>query len=194
MLLCDAGSVVSILAKSPTMEHAPLLPSDPPVPRNVKIGLWLAVLSIFILLGVWVGVGMYRSDYYSFGPSDRLMLAFVNIPIDTWSKYLGLQFYILTKSVLQVVGGDFVYPWINAYIMNPEAELKHDGRTLYIIANFYWGINSVHTIFFFALAASQVDFGIALGLWSTIGGLISSYHVIFDDTRKLYHLEARDLT
>lgn len=154
------------------------------IPRNVAIGLCLVILSFVILISVWVGIGMYTSDYYSFGPSNTLLLAFVDIPINTWGKYIALQFYIFTKCVLQVVSGDFVYPWINAYIMNPQVEITHQPQTLYVITNFYWGINSLHSIFFFALAASQVDFGIALALWSTIGGLVSSYFVIFDENRK----------
>lgn len=166
------------------MQESPPIETTNSIPKNVTIGLGLGIVSTVVLICVWFSIGMYKSSYYSFGPSDDLFLAFVNIPINTWMKYLAIQFYILIKCVLQVVGGDFVYPWINAYIMNPEVQLNHLPQTLYFITNFYWGINSLHSIFFFALAASQVDFGIAFALWSTIGGLVSSYFVIFDEDRK----------
>jgi hypothetical protein len=153
------------------------------LPKVVRYGTALATIWIIATIAIWIGLGMYRSNYYSFGPSDNLVLAFVNIVIDTWGKYIALVLYILFNCFVKVVSGDWVYPYINAHVMNPEVALKAPRMASFISTNYIWLINSFYNIFFFALMYSQVDLALFTILGSFIGGLISSYYVIFDESR-----------
>ncbi len=122
---------------------------------------------------------MYKSEYYRFGPSNGLKLAFTNIVIDNWWKYNIIMVYLISNCIIKVISGDLVYPWINAVVMNPTVRVGEDKRGIYGVVNYYWGINSVHNIFFFALSYSQVDFAVYIIIGSIIGGLISSRYIIY---------------
>ncbi len=153
------------------------------IPKNVWVGILIGTVWQIGIVILWTYTGIYTSDYYSFGPSNNLMLAFVNIPINTWSKYIAILFYIIVNCSLKVVGGDFVYPWINAVVMNPEVPIIQDRFIVFLLTNYYWTINSFNDIFFFALTMSQVDLAIATAVSSSISGMVSSYFVIYDENR-----------
>ncbi len=153
------------------------------IPRNIITGICINTIWKIIVVVLWISLGMFSSDYYRFGPSDTLMLAFVDIPINTWPKYMVIISYVIIDCLLKVVSGDFVYPWINAVVMNPSITIKQNKSTTYILTNYYWGLNSFNTIFFFALSMSQVDFALVGAISGIIAGMISSYYVIFDPKR-----------
>ncbi len=153
------------------------------VPTSVFRGTLLATAWLGVVILTWVGLGMYESPYYSFGPSENLVLAFVGIKIDTWGKYTGLVAYILCSCFMKVLSGDWVYPWINAVVMNPEVHLAQSQSTAYFLTNYIWILNSAYNVFFFALIYSQVDLALFTILGSSVGGLVSSYYVIFNEDR-----------
>lgn len=162
-----------------------LLPGPPkhPLPKNVIRGTIACLIWKVVVLILWSTLGMYRSKYYSFGPSDSLYLAFVDVAIDTPVKYAAIMCYIVAECALKVYSGDLVYPWINTVVMNPGVEVPHDLRIAYAVTNLYWGVNCFNTIFFFALGFAQVDFALAIGMTSLISGMVTSYIVVFDPER-----------
>lgn len=153
------------------------------VPRNVVRGCFVSVGWYVIVVIMWVVLGMYKSSYYSFGPSDTLVLAFTNVPIDTQVKYWSLMAFIVVQCFVQVYSGDNVYPWINAVVMNPGVAAPSDPRLAYVVANSYWSLNTLSTIFFFALGFAQVDFALAIAVTSSIAGWVTSYFIVFDSER-----------
>lgn len=154
-----------------------------PVPDGVYKGIVVAILWKGIVAALWLGFKMYRSPYYTFGPSANLTLAFVNIPVDNWTLYIALMMYIVAQCIVQVYSGDLVYPWINAVVMNPGVVIQHDRWTAWGLTNLYWTVNCFNTIFFFALGLSQVDFALAIAVASSATGLYTSHLVIFDINR-----------
>ena len=156
------------------------------VPTPVFRGALLATAWLGVVILTWIGLGMYESPYYEFGPSENLVLAFVEIKIDTWGKYSGLVVYIICSCFMKVLSGDWVYPWINSVAMNPEVKLVQPLPVVYFLTNYIWILNSAYNVFFFALIYSQVDLALFTILGSAVGGLISSYYVIFKEDR-VYH-------
>ncbi len=154
------------------------------IPRLVKLGVGIGIIWKIIVVILWASLQIYQSSYYRFGPSDTFVLAFVDVLIDTWWKYTLLLCYIVIECAFKVIGGDFVYFWINAVAMNPGVPMSHDRLTAYSIVNLYWGLNNFNQIFFFALTFSQVDVALISALSSTIAGMISSYCVIYDSKRE----------
>jgi len=153
------------------------------LPKSVLYGILTGNIWILVVMALWVSLGMYNSSYYKFGPSDTMILAFTNIAINTWPKYIGIVFYIIFSCFMTVISGDWVYPWINAVVMNPEATLQTHKSYAYAVVNYFWFINSLYNIFFFALTYTQVDLALFTIGGSCIGGLISSYFIIFDKDR-----------
>jgi hypothetical protein len=154
-----------------------------PIPKRVLIGVLISALWQVVTIVIWIVLGVYKSNYYSFGPSENLVLAFVNIEIDTWYKYIILMFYIVFNCVFTALSGNYVSPWVNSCAMNPDYKLNYKKVHVYAIVNSYWGLYSLSTIFFFLLNVAQVDFAIVICVSNIMTDLYSSYQVIFDEKR-----------
>jgi len=83
--------------------------------------LFIVVLLLFLQLGNQTGylfMGVYSSEYFTWGPNDRLF--FVGAPIDTWAKWS----YLVGSRVIGVAGeaalGSMVKRWIETYIESSE--------------------------------------------------------------------------
>lgn len=159
--------------------------SNTEIPKSVILGVVLGTIWLCMVIVLWISLEMYKSSYYKFGPSDTMFLAFTNVAIDTWAKYTWLVIYIIFSCFMTVISGDWVYPWINAVVMNPDAILRTSKSSAYIIVNYFWIINSLYNIFFFALTYTQVDLALFTIFSSMIGGLLSSRFMIYNKNRQV---------
>jgi len=113
--------------------------------------IWLIITQIG-----YMSLGVFNSDYFSFGPSERLK--FINAPIDTWFKWVVLASFRLIGTVAEVASGDMIGPWITTTIQDehkktlpfPAWKCKMIVQMFY----FYHDFNSMFSVF---LALTQVD-------------------------------------
>lgn len=159
------------------------LTSGGDMPSRIFYGMLLALCWKGVVLLLWTMLRMYKSSYYRFGPSDDLVLPFVDVQIDTVGKYALVMLYIIVQNVVVVISGDLVYPWINAVAMNPSVPAPRDRAAAYMVVNFFWTLNSFNEILFFFLSVVQVDFALAASLTNVACGFLTSYWLIFDPKR-----------
>jgi hypothetical protein len=161
------------------------------IPTTVIVGIVIEVLFTMGALCVWLILGAEHSAYYSIGPSEDLKLFPTNIVIDTWPKYLLLICYLFIQALFGSMAADFIYPWINntalssTYWEELDEEDPHEGRVyrtkVFTIINLFWIIAQTQTLVIFATSYSQVGFALISISGGILGGIISSYTIIFKE-------------
>jgi hypothetical protein len=154
-----------------------------PIPVNVKRALGCAGAWLCIEFMSWAYLGLWRSPYYSWGPSSNLVLPFLDIKIDTWSKWSLLMFHTSISVSVAVYSADLFYPWMSSVALNPGVKLRHDKKHVWMLVNLFWIIASVHALLFFMLVYSQIDVALVSAASAAVTGLFSSYFVIYDKKR-----------
>ena len=83
--------------------------------------LFLVVALLAIQLGNQAGyvfMGVYRSEYFTWGPNDGLF--FVGAPIDTWAKWGYLIGSRLIAVISEAALGSLVKAWIETYVQSSD--------------------------------------------------------------------------
>jgi len=135
----------------------------------------------------YVFMGVYRSEYFTWGPNDRLF--FIGAPIDTWTKWL----YLVGSRVVGVISeaalGDMIAPWIASHLQNeekvylPYSKLKC--RAIVQLYSIYVKFNEMFSLF---LLLTQADVALielvsqafVLQLWILPNWLRKKRHVEAD--------------
>ena len=76
------------------------------------MGLWIAVV---VLLTVLYKMYWSQSDFFSFGPSERL--EFFEIKVHTWWRYTGVVVFLVCTQALKVFADETISPFILNEIM-----------------------------------------------------------------------------
>ena len=140
--------------------------------------LALAILigwSITIIIIFGVVFDYFSSSFYSFGPSPTLYIIGINYLVDTWPKYGWLSIYVFMQSFIVTLAGDSIYPWINAVVLNPQAEyIEIPKSTAFIITNTMYLTFNILTLFSTGISMSQLGFFLSSTCGSMIAGAIIS--------------------
>jgi hypothetical protein len=154
------------------------------IPTNVKRAVFCSVSWLVIQIMTWFYLGMYKSDYYSWGPSDDLILPFTNTVVNTWPKWTLLIINIAVSVSVNVYSANLFYPWMSSVALNPGVKLNHDKKTTWLVVNLFWTTTAVQALFFFMLTYSQIDIAFVSAVSAIVTGMFSSSFCIYDKTRE----------
>jgi hypothetical protein len=104
------------------------------------------------------------NGWFSFGPSDNLVIA--GVKIDSTSKYAVLVSVIVVNSVIDMVVSEFASPIIGFNVYNPDKTVITDfasKRELQVMTALFWGANNLRGIFTVLISITQFD--LALIKW-----------------------------
>ncbi len=127
----------------------------------------LTVLIIFFSLGV------LHSNFFRFGPSEKLH--FMTVPIDTWTEWLMLSLYCCIDTLIKSFGHDSIIPWATTTIVDPKTKtLPYSKFTCLCIIETYYGYVHLSYIFKFFLSFTQFDF-VFISMLSDMAMKVYSY-------------------
>jgi hypothetical protein len=104
----------------------------------------------------YIFLGVYRSEYFTWGPNPQLL--FVGAPIDTWSKW----WYLIASRVVAVVSevalGSVIKAWIETYVQGSDKlYLPHAKWKCRIIVQIYSIYERINEMFSLFLILTQAD-------------------------------------
>ncbi len=141
---------------------------------------------VFIALIFGFVFDYFESSFYSFGPSPTLNIIGINYLVDTWPKYGWLSVYVFSQSFIVTLAGDSIYPWINAVVLNPQAEFIEIPKiNAFIITNMMYLTFNLLTLFSTGISMSQLGFFVSSTCGSMIAGMIISGKCIMNKRIKI---------
>lgn len=127
--------------------------------NNHKV--WFCLLgNIITMILVLTIVCIFRDDeskYFRFGPQPDLIV--ISIRIDTWNKWLLLNFFIGLVKGCDVLVNELGSPILGFRVYNPD-KLEIDDFTkneLNFLANAMWFTNGFRTILMSVITITQID-------------------------------------
>jgi len=125
--------------------------------------LFIVVILLTLQLGNQAGyvfMGVYSSEYFTWGPNDRLF--FVGAPIDTWTKW----YYLIGSRVISVISeaglGSQVKCWIETYVQSTDkVYLPYAKWKCRIIVQIYAIYERLNEMFSLFLVLTQADVALA---------------------------------
>jgi len=125
------------------------------------MALWIVtVVSLSVLYNVY----NKQSDFFSFGPSQRL--EFLEIKIHTWCRYTGVLIFLVCTQALKVFADETVSPFIINEIMQHSQETTIADNFSYMelqcLCQSYYvfsGISKLVTVF---VSLTRVDLVLAI--------------------------------
>ena len=120
----------------------------------------------FTLIAVLATVIVYdeKSQYWSYGPSNELVV--ISVHINTPIKYSILLIFITLINIIQVISEEIGMPILGFNVYNPDKKHITDFTKLelQIYANLMFFISSVRQVFMIIVTIAQVD----IALYSVI--------------------------
>lgn len=142
---------------------------------NVNKKLRLCVIANFILLLLIIIIfklcGKGKSDYWNFGPNDKLVI--INIEINTYFKYIILLIMIAILKMMNVVISEIANPIIGFNIYNPDKKIitEFTKNELQLYGNTMYLIDAVRNVLMVMVSISQIDvalFGVIISEFTSI--------------------------
>jgi hypothetical protein len=135
----------------------------------------------------YVFMGVYSSEYFTWGPNARLYS--VGAPIDTWTKWG----YLIASRVIGVITeaalGDLIAPWIATYVQGEDkVYLPYNKLKCRLIVQFYAVYCKLNDIFALFVMLTQADVAViemlsqalVLQTWTLPNWLRKKVHVTPD--------------
>jgi hypothetical protein len=107
-------------------------------------------------------------NYLNYGPNNNLYV--LSVKIDTLSKYLYLQLFLICIECSRVFINEIASPILGFNIYNPDKKVitEFSKNELQLLANVMWLINSLTNSLFVMITISQIDIAILRILYSEI--------------------------
>jgi hypothetical protein len=153
------------------------------IPSNVMYALYASAAWMIVELALWLWLEVWRSTYYSCGPSVTFTLPFTDIVIDTWEKWGALMIHTSASSFIGAYCADMFYPWMGSVALNPSVSMPHDRPKTWLVVNCFWLVHTLNGLMFFLLVYSQIDVALVAAASVIAAGLFSSHRAIFDPLR-----------
>lgn len=119
-----------------------------------------------------------ESVFFRFGPSTTLR--FFDNPVDTWSKYSGLCFYVVVQQVVQTYGLETITPFMINQVQNRSVKtLSESSRATLTIISIWYTYLWLGRIISIQLLLSQFDL-LVLVLFTdlTVTFLVTKYYYL----------------
>ena len=101
-------------------------------------------------------MGVYVSEYFTWGPNDRLF--FIKTPIDTWQKWMYLMFSRVIGTLSEAALADVVQPWIVTTLQDEQkVYLPYRKWKCRLIVQLYYTYHWINEVFSLFLMLTQFD-------------------------------------
>ena len=151
----------------------------PTVDNGVRICLLVIMAWTIVEIWISVGIGMLDSPFYSFGPSESMVLPFTKIVINTWVSWWALMFHTGVSAFINAATDDMIFPWLSSVALNKSVALPSDPLQTWASVNIFWTLKELNGMFFFFTAMSQFDVLLCASLCRVIAGMLSAYIAIW---------------
>lgn len=122
----------------------------------------LMLLTSWVLICIFIFgyfLDFFGTSYFSFGPSENLVIYGLNIVVDTWSKYFYVMVYNFIDPLISVYASDNVWPWVSASIYNPDMKTIAINKYIaWFIVNYYTFLTCIKMLFSIGMGMTQIDF------------------------------------
>lgn len=163
------------------------------IKSNVTTAIWLSAAWLAMQLVVLVITSVRKSSYFSFGPSELLLMPFTtDTQVDTWAKWLFLVLFSTLSTIVSTYNSAMLRPWIDSVALNPEVKLPHDKGHTMMLVNVSSAIQMVTGAITFVYTSTQVDIAFFSGLGAVAVYYICSYAIVHDEDRD--RLDSNDNT
>lgn len=125
------------------------------------------IMFIFILL-VITTCRDSKDNYFNYGPNDNLFI--LSVKIDTLSKYLWLQIFLIFTECSGVFINEIANPILDFNIYNPDKKVitEFSKNELQLMANIMWFINGLIHALFVMVTISQIDIALLRTFYSDV--------------------------
>jgi len=125
------------------------------------------IMFMFILLVIAICRDS-KDTYFTYGPNDNLFI--LSVKIDTLSKYLWLQVFLIFTECSRVFINEIANPILGFSIYNPDKKVINDfsKNELQLLANIMWFINGLIGTLFVMVTISQIDIALLRTLYSDV--------------------------
>ena len=143
---------------------------------NVNKKLRLCILFNFILLSLTISVisifSNKSSNYWNFGPNDKLMI--ISVKISNWTRYAILLVFIAFLKTTKCIIVEIAHPIIGFNIYNPDKKIitEFTKLELQVYGNSMYLIDNIRYVFMLMITISQID----VALW---GVFVSEFTSVF---------------
>jgi hypothetical protein len=109
-----------------------------------------------------------KDTYFTYGPNDNLFI--LSVKIDTLSKYLWLQVFLIFTECSRVFINEIANPILGFSIYNPDKKVitEFSKNELQLLANIMWFINGLIGTLFVMVTISQIDIALLRTLYSDV--------------------------
>ena len=149
----------------------------------MNLNKWDKII-VSVLLDSWViivvAIFVFQFDFlqtpfFSFGPSANLYTVGVNYNIDTWPRYFAISSYLICQGFIITFAGDYIYPWIDAVVLNPDVKTIRVPKLLsWILTNNMYFAFTLTSLFSLGASWAQIDLFVYSNASSLIAGAIQS--------------------
>lgn len=142
-----------------------------------KILVSLALFGWAIIAAIILGTvfDFFSTSFFSFGPSPDLYTVGTNYNINTWGRYCIVSSFLVCQGFIITFAGDYMYPWINAVVLNPDVEVIRVPRVLaWVLTNNMYMTFTFLGLFSLGASMAQIDLFIYSNLASLTAGAIQS--------------------
>jgi hypothetical protein len=135
--------------------------SAKPKPKYSMIDPARVCMLVFVWLGTIIGVSVFAnifaSEYFSFGPSERIKMFSWNI--NNWYKWSAVTVYVVINQFIQTLGLEVITPWMISSVQNKQVyTLDYKPAITQIIIQIWYIYMWVSRIISIQLLLSQIDF------------------------------------
>jgi hypothetical protein len=117
----------------------------------------IMIVWALVVLVIFFSLGVLHSDFFRFGPSEKLH--FMTVPIDTWTEWVLLSLYCCVDTLIKSFGHDAIIPWATTTLVDQKAgSLPYSKLVCLCIIETYYGYVHLSYIFKFFLSFTQFDF------------------------------------
>ena len=114
-----------------------------------------------------------EAKYLNYGPNEELRV--LSVKIDSMSKYLYLQLFLICIECARVFASEIGAPIIGFNVYNPDKKVitEFSKNELQILANVMWFANNMTTGLFVMITISQIDIALLRIVYSEAMSIIT---------------------
>ena len=150
-------------------------PLPPRMKSSLKLRYCVAANCVVFVL-ILIVITIYKdgkTKYLHWGPNADLYV--LSVKIDTWSKYMYLQLFLLCVECSRVFTNEIASPILGFNIYNPDKKviIEFSKNELQVMANIMWLVNSLTTGLFVLITISQFDIAVLRIVYSELTTVVT---------------------
>jgi hypothetical protein len=161
------------------------------IKKNITIAIKVSAAWITVQFLSFMLLGAKRSDFFSFGPSKRLLVPFTqDVVVDNWAAWCYLVLFSVTSTCVLTYNSVMLSPWIESVALNPEVPLPHDKNKTYMLVLLSFLMQTINAVITVASNSTQFDVAVISTMVGLVVYTLCSRAIIFDETRNSLNNES----